>query len=128
MAFNDPQVIDLTAFGMSATTNLNKVQANSSGSVFRFEDSTGEMTVEVSHQYGKRNRHLYKMKLTSPYPDPYLDGVSAPVSIGAQLILDEPGAFVTDPDAGAAALAETLMNELLASGSVALTKLATGQL
>jgi hypothetical protein len=84
MAFADPQstTIGATTFSMPRTGS-----GLTSGS---FATSDGNVTMEVSHDRRKRNRHLIKLSQTKTVTDPLIPANSAPTTISVHLVADVP--------------------------------------
>lgn len=90
MAFNDPQsvTIDGTAVPLPRT-GLTLDQGD-----FRSADGNTELT--ISHNRGRRNRHLVKVQVSSIVSDPLVPANMIPVSYSAHLVIDGPVQGVTN--------------------------------
>jgi hypothetical protein len=120
MAFADPQSVT-TSLGAQT---LNRVKQGESSTTF--QSTEGAFTLDISHNYGKRNRHLAKLTWKQVTADPYRPDIYVPTSTSIQLIVDAPVDGFSSTQL--ADVADGLLDYLSASTNANLIKLITGQL
>jgi len=97
MAFADPQTL--------GSTTLPRTGFGPSSGTFKSSDGTKSLT--ISHSYGKRNRHIYRVDVSKIAADPFVAGQNNTVSMSAYVLIDTPKQGYT------AAEQVTVVNELL---------------
>lgn len=116
MALADPQSVTISGTPVSLPrTGL----ALNEGS---FTDATGQVSLTVKHQTGRRARHTIRLNKSVIVADPMVPSVNQNISYGAHIVLDFPKNGVALADV--VALANALV--VLAS-SATLTKVAGGE-
>jgi len=115
MAFADPQTV------MAATLPRTFFE----GTEGRFTSSDGDLTLRVSHTYGKRTRRLIRIDKKKISVDPLNPNISVPSSMSVQLVVDIPvqGFSIADQKA----VVDGLNALLTASTGAATTKLLGGE-
>lgn len=101
---NDPQTITI-----SGTANtLPRVSTTPTGAVYANPDST--VTFDVTHNRGRRNKHMVRIRTDKVAADPLLANVNRRLSMSGWFALDVPpeGFTVTEMVATLAALATWL--------------------
>lgn len=103
--FTDPQ--SLTKTGGSAISLPRVSSSDYSG---RFRNDTGSLKLEISHAYGKRDRHVIRVVDTKVTADPLVAGSSFEASATVALTVDAPktGYTVTELQAVIGALSTWL--------------------
>jgi len=82
----DPQTITIATVAKTLP-RTGGYQGNLESSVYR--EAAGELDLTISHQYGKRNRHLVAVNHKKTATDP-LTAQTAAVSAGVRIIFDTP--------------------------------------
>lgn len=119
MALSDPQ--DVVISGV--TTSLPRTSTGPNNSVYTSND--GLIKVTLSHQYGKRNRHLMRLDHAKIAADPFSSTLSAKYSMASYLVVDVPPVGYTVAEAKA--IVDGLIAELSASSGALITKLIGGE-
>ncbi|DAD50261.1 coat protein [ssRNA phage Gephyllon.2_3] len=119
MAFADPQSVTING---SAKT-LPRVSSGVNSGQFKTAD--GLEALSVSHQYGKRVRHMIRLDDSKIASDPLLAGQSIPVSMSAYLVVDVP--TVGYSAAEQKYVADALVAYLTASTGAKVTQLLGGE-
>jgi hypothetical protein len=115
----DPQdiVVSGTTFSMPRTS-VGKDQAE-------YRSADGLFRYSISHQYGKRTRHLVRLDADGSATDPFTS-LEIPVSTSVYLVIDRPknnGLANTTVKA----YADALLAELTASSGALITKILGGE-
>lgn len=84
MAFADPQTVTINAVANVLPRTSSDVRSGE----FTKDDTL--VRLRVSHQLGKRNRHLIRLDHAKVAADPFLSGVNTKYSMSVQLIVDVP--------------------------------------
>lgn len=84
MAFADPQSVTVDAVPHS----MPRTGFTGAGGVFTSAD--GEWRLEVSHNYGRRTRHLVRLTNTKVVSDPLVPDRNIPVSMSTYIVVDVP--------------------------------------
>lgn len=84
MAFADPQTVTINAVAQT----LPRTSSDANAGEFKKDDST--VKLRVSHQYGKRTRHLIRLDQSKVAADPFLSGTNTKYSMSVQLVVDVP--------------------------------------
>ena len=84
MALADPQSV--TVGGSAAS--LPRISTGANGSTYSKADST--VSLQVSHQYGRRTRRTARVTSNKITTDPLNTGVNVRVSMSAYVVLDVP--------------------------------------
>lgn len=80
----DPQSVTINAVAHS----LPRVSTAVNSGSFQKDDTT--VKVDVSHQYGKRNRRLVKLTHTKIAPDPLISSTNIRYSMSVSVVIDTP--------------------------------------
>jgi hypothetical protein len=118
MSFSDP----LTFAIDGAPRTLNRISVSENKSVYRSDDGAYEVT--ISHSYGKRNRHLFRLDRVTFSADVFDPSKNVRNSFGVYVVVDTP------PGNYAAANADaiTAIGAVLAANTRALAvKLSNGE-
>jgi hypothetical protein len=84
MAFADPQSITVNAVAQS-------MPRTGSGPLSgQFSTADGVFTLEVSHQHGKRNRHVIRVTQTKTVTDPLVPAQNVIASMSTYVVVDAP--------------------------------------
>jgi hypothetical protein len=89
MAFSDPLSVTISA----VTTPLPKV--NTEGDETRYQSADGLISVEASHDAGKRLRHLLRINHSKLTADPFIPAENVKVSMSNYIVFDVPPAGYT---------------------------------
>jgi len=84
MAFADPQSVTINSIAKSLARVSSGVNSG------QFKTSDGLDALSVSHQYGKRVRHMIRLDDSKIATDPLMAGQSIPVSMSSYLVVDVP--------------------------------------
>lgn len=84
MALADPQSVTINAIANSLPRTSSSTDAGS------FTSNDGAIKLTVSHQYGKRKRHLVRIDHQKVAPDPLFPSQNAPYSSSFYLVCDVP--------------------------------------
>jgi len=84
MAFADPQTVTINA----VANTLPRVSSGINSGAFKKDD--GNVTLEVSHQYGKRTRRAVKLTHRKIAADPLVSSQSIQYSMSTTLVIDTP--------------------------------------
>lgn len=119
MALNDP--LSITVNGTA--NSLPRVSSGNNQSVYRSND--GLVSETVSHQYGKRNRHLFRVNFSKVAPDPFQSTINAKYDLSAYLVVDAPTVGFTVAEQKA--VVDGLIAQLSASTGALVTKVLGGE-
>ncbi len=120
MAFADP-----TAINNLAGTSQNLPRTASGDGVGKWKSSDGLYQFSVSHQYGKRNRHLVRYDYTAPVSDPLVPAQNIVASMSVYLVADVPPSGFTAVQEKA--LCDALIAYLTAGTGAKVTQLLGGE-
>jgi hypothetical protein len=84
MSFSDPQSVTISGSAKS----LPRVSSGQDSGKFATADQLTKLT--VSHNYGKRTRHMIRLDDSKIAADPLAAGQNIPVSMSAYLVVDVP--------------------------------------
>ena len=84
MALADPQSVTINAVAVS----LPRTSSDTNAGAFTSNDGTVKET--VSHQYGKRNRHLFRIDHSKIAPDPLISSQNIKYSMSFYIVADVP--------------------------------------
>lgn len=93
MAFADPQSLTIDTVAKS----LPRVGTGANSSVYRNAD--GSIKLTISHNYGRRNRHLVRGDFRKIAPDPF-SGVNQEYTMSTYTVIDGPVAGFTTKEMG----------------------------
>lgn len=119
MAYADPQSV--TVGGV--TTPLPRTSSGPASGAFSSAD--GNLVLDVSHLYGKRNRRTIRLTQSKIVSDPLVPAQNRPVSASAYLVVNTPANGFTVAEAKA--LADGLLAYLTASTGAKVTQLLGGE-
>lgn len=80
----DPQSVTINA----VATSLPRISTEKDAAAYKSSD--GLVKLSVSHQYGKRVRHMVRLDQAKIAADPLSAGQSIPVSMSAYVVIDVP--------------------------------------
>lgn len=84
MALSDPQSVTINSVPIS----LPRVSTAGNGSTYMSNDSQTKLT--VSHQYGKRNRHIVRLDTRKVAADPLVSAQNLEYSESVYIVIDSP--------------------------------------
>lgn len=119
MAFADPQSVTINAVANS----LPRVSSGVNTGAFQKDD--GNVKLEVSHQYGKRNRRAIKLTHRKIAADPLVGSVNIQYSMSTTLVVDTPVTGYTVAEAKQ--IVDALVAYLTASTGARVTQLLGGE-
>lgn len=119
MALSDPQSVTINAVANS----LPRVSSAVNSGVFQKDDTTVKM--EVSHQYGKRNRRLVRLTHSKIAADPLISSTNIKYSMSVGLTIDVPVTGYTVAEAKQ--IVDALSAWLTASSGANITKVLGGE-
>lgn len=114
----DPQ--DIVVSG--TTVSLPRTSVGENKAEYRSAD--GSYRYSVSHQYGKRNRHVVRLDVIANGTDP-LTGLTIPTSSSYYLVIDAPKVGMTTT--AIKGYADALLAELTATSGALITKVLGGE-
>lgn len=119
MALADPQSVTINAVAVSLPRTSSGVNSGS------FTSNDGLVRETVSHQYGKRNRHLIRLDHSKISPDPFVSAQNNRYSMAAYMVFDVPilGYAVTEQKQ----VIDGFIGQLNASGGALITKVLGGE-
>lgn len=119
MALSDPQSVTINAIAVSLPRTSSALDSGA------FASNDGLVKEKVSHQYGKRNRHLFRIDHSKVAADPFLSGVNTKYSMSAYFVVDVPpvGYTVTE----AKNVVDGFIAQLNASSGALITKILGGE-
>lgn len=116
--FSDPQSV--TVSGVAKT--LNRTGSTATGGEFATGDRSYQMS--VGHQYGRRTRHVVKLKVDSLVANPLVAGQNVNQSMSVALTVDVPTGYDV---AQAKAVVDGFIANLSASTGLNITRLLGGE-
>lgn len=119
MALSDPQSVTINSVAVSLPRTSSGVNSGT------FTSNDGSVKMEVSHQYGKRNRHLIKLNHQKVAPDPLISAQNIRYGMAVHLVLDTPVTGYTVAEAKQ--VVDGFLAALSASSGALITKLAGGE-
>ncbi len=119
MAFADPQTVTISAVANSLARTSSSVNAG----VFTKDD--GNVQLQVSHAYGKRNRRLIKLTHSKVAADPLISAQNIKYSMSIGVTVDVPVTGYTVAEAKA--VIDGFIAYMSASSGLAITKLLGGE-
>lgn len=84
MALSDPQSVTINAVAVSLPRTSSGVNQGT------FQSNDGLVKETVSHQYGKRNRHLLRIDHSKISPDPFISAQNNRYSMSCYIVVDTP--------------------------------------
>ena len=84
MALSDPQSVTINAVAVSLPRTSSGVNQGT------FQSNDGLVKETVSHQYGKRNRHLLRIDHSKISPDPFISAQNNKYSMSCYIVVDVP--------------------------------------
>jgi len=119
MALSDPLSITINGTAHS----LPRTSAAPNKGTYTSNDGTVQET--ASHQYGKRNRHLFRVDTSKVAADPFQSSVNARYAMSAYLVIDAPTVGYTVAEQKA--VVDGLIAQLSASSGALITKIIGGE-
>jgi hypothetical protein len=92
MAFSDPQSLTINA----VATSLPRTAFGTNNGAFTSPDGAVKLT--ISHQNGKRNRHVIRVDSSKIAADPFVATVNQKVSMSAYVVMDVPASGYTQAE------------------------------
>lgn len=115
----DPQSVTIAGSAISLPRTGSGVDTG------EFRSNDGNVSLKVSHQTGKRNRHLYRIDHKKVAADPFQGSVNAQYSMSAYLVMDVPPVGYTV--AQAKEVVDGFIATLTAGSGALITKLVGGE-
>lgn len=115
MSFADPQTVNAVTLA----------RTGSGINTGTFKSSDGNMQLDISHSYGKRNRRQIKVVHRKVAADPLLSGASNNYSMTTYLVVDVPPVGYTVAEAKV--IVDALVAYLTASTGAKVTQLLGGE-
>lgn len=119
VAFADPQTVTINAVAQT----LNRVSSDHNAGTFRKDDGT--VSLIVSHQYGKRARHVVRLNHQKYSPDVFVPANQALQNMSVQLVVDVP--IVGYTNAEAKQVTDGFSTFITASSGLVVTRLLSGE-
>lgn len=119
MALADPQSVTINSVAVS----LPRTSSTANAGVFTSNDGTVKET--VSHQYGKRNRHLFRIEHSKIAPDPLISSQNIKHTMSFHVVADVPVTGYTVAEAKQ--VIDGFVSQLNASSGALITKLLGGE-
>lgn len=116
--YSDPQTLTVSGVGKT----LNRTGSTATGGEFATADRA--YLLSVAHQYGRRTRHVVKLKFDSLVANPLVSGQNVNQSMSIALTVDVPAGYDT---ATAKAAVDALIANLSATSGANITKLLGGE-
>jgi hypothetical protein len=120
MAFSDPQSLTINSVAVSLPRT--SFTANSGA----FTAADGTVKLSVSHQSGKRNRHVIRVDHSKIAADPFLSSVNTKFSMSAYVVIDVPATGYTATEAKQ--VADALAAYLTATSGSNITRVLGGEI
>lgn len=90
-----------------------------------FSSNDGLVKEKVSHSYGKRNRHLFRIDHNKVAPDPFQTSVNAKYGMSAYVVFDVPTVGYTVAEQKM--IVDGFIAQLTASSGTLITKILGGE-
>lgn len=119
MAFADPQSVTINAVAQSLPRTASGVNSGA------FTKDDGNVSLTVSHTYGKRTRRLLRLNHQKIAADPLISAQSIRYGMGVSLIVDTPVTGYTVSEAKQ--IVDALVAYLSASSGARITQLLGGE-
>lgn len=119
MALADPQSITINSIAVSLPRTSNGVNSGA------FASNDGLVKETISHQYGKRNRHLFRVDHSKVAPDPFVPSQNAKYSMSCYIVCDTPTTGYTVAEQKQ--VIDGLIAQLSATSGALLTKILGGE-
>lgn len=119
MALSDPQSVTINAVAISLPRTSSGINSGA------FQSNDGLVKESVSHQYGKRNRHLVRIDHSKISPDPFISAQNNRYSMSCYMVFDVPvlGYTVTEQKQ----VVDGFIAQLNASSGALITKVLGGE-
>lgn len=117
--YTDPQSVTINAVANS----LPRISSGINSGSFQKDDTT--VKLDISHQYGKRNRRLVKLTHSKIAADPLISSTNIRYSMSINLVVDTPTTGYTVAEAKQ--VVDGLTAWLTASSGANITKLLGGE-
>jgi hypothetical protein len=119
MSFADPQTVTISA----ATVSLPRTSVGDDDSQYTSGD--GLVTMDASHNYGKRTRRMLRINTSKVTADPFRPAENVKVGMSCYIVFDLPPAGYTPTEA--LAVYAGFKNQFSASSDLLITKLLGGE-
>lgn len=119
MALSDPQSVTINAVAISLPRTSSSVDAGS------FTSNDGTVKETISHQYGKRTRHLFRIDHSKIAPDPLISAQNIKYGMSFYVVADVPVTGYTVAEAKQ--VIDGFIAQLNASSGALITKLLGGE-
>jgi hypothetical protein len=119
MALSDPQSVTINAVAISLPRTSSSVNAGA------FTSNDGTVKETVSHQYGKRTRHLIRIDHSKIAADPLISAQNIKHSMSTYMVFDVPVTGYTVAEAKQ--VVDGFIAQLSASSGALITKVLGGE-
>lgn len=119
MALPDPQSVTISG---TATSLPRTGFTNTSGT---FASADGAISETVSHQYGKRTRHLIRLDHSKVAADPFTSGINTKYAASVYIVVDQPNVGYTSAELKA--VVDGFLAQLAASSGTLITRILGGE-
>jgi len=119
MALADPQSVTISGTAISLPRTSSAVNAGT------FTSNDGTVVETVSHQYGNRNRHLFRIDHSKIAPDPLISAQNIKYGMSFYVVVDTPVTGYTVAEAKA--VIDGFISQMNASSGALITKLLGGE-
>jgi len=119
MALTDPQVVTINA----VATSLARVTTGENSAGYRSAD--GFVDMQISHTYGRRNRHRIRLHHSKVAADPMSPALNRPFDMSMNVVLDVPDTGYTAAEQKQ--IIDALVAYLAASSGAIVTKILGGE-
>lgn len=119
MALTDPQSVTINSVAITLPRISSAVNAGA------FASNDGTVKELVSHQYGKRNRHIFRIDHSKIAPDPLISAQNIRYSMSCYVVWDMPVTGYTVAEAKQ--VSDGFMAQLAASSGALVTKVLGGE-
>ena len=119
MALTDPQSVTISGSAVS----LPRITTGDNSAGYRSADGYTDM--QISHTYGRRNRHRIRLHNSKYAADPLSPALNRPFDMSMNVVIDVPDSGYTAAEAKA--VCDALLAYLSASSGAVVTKLLGGE-
>lgn len=119
MALSDPQSVTINSVAVSLPRTSSAVNAGT------FKSNDALVAETVSHQYGKRNRHMFRIDHSKIAPDPLISAQNIKHSFSCYVVFDAPVTGYTVAEQKA--IYDGFAAQLAASSGALVTKVLGGE-
>lgn len=119
MALSDPLSVTINAVAVTLPRTSSAINSG----IFMSND--GLVKESVSHSYGKRNRHIFRLDHSKVSPDPYVSAQNNKYSMSVYVVCDVPTIGYTVAEEKQ--IVDAFMAQLSASSGALITKVLGGE-